>query len=79
MNLKAAIMNVHSLAFQMSPRCNRLQKQLSLYFRSKHAPKSLFMLFNKCGFVASYIWSANAIKSLSVTQLEKLRGASSEN
>ncbi|KDN39293.1 hypothetical protein RSAG8_08928, partial [Rhizoctonia solani AG-8 WAC10335] len=69
----AAIMNVHSLAFQMSPRCNRLQKQLSLYFRSKHAPKSLFMLFNKCGFVASYIWSANAIKSLSTTQLEKLR------
>ncbi|EUC56786.1 hypothetical protein RSOL_197550 [Rhizoctonia solani AG-3 Rhs1AP] len=66
-------MNIHALAFQMTPRCNRLQKQLSLYFRSKRVPKSLFMLFNKCGYVASYIWSSNSIKSLSASQLKKLK------
>ncbi|CAE7104953.1 unnamed protein product [Rhizoctonia solani] len=69
----ASVMSIHSLAFQMTPRCNRLQKQLSLYFRSKHAPKSLFTLFNKCGYVSSYIWSSNAIRSLSEAQLKKLK------
>ncbi|CUA68570.1 Callose synthase 2 [Rhizoctonia solani] len=71
----AAVMSVHSLAFQMAPRCNLLQKQLSLYFRSKHAPKSLFALFNECGYITSYSWSSKAIKSLSKAQTEKMKKA----
>ncbi|KAG8729378.1 hypothetical protein FRC11_008901 [Ceratobasidium sp. 423] len=73
MESKAAVMNVHSLAFQMTPRCNLLQKQLSLYFRSKHAPKSLFALFNECGYVNSYPWSTKALKVLSNSQMEKMK------
>ncbi|KAG8694290.1 hypothetical protein FRC08_008582 [Ceratobasidium sp. 394] len=68
-----AVMNVHSLAFQFAPRCNKLQKHMSLYFRAKHVPKSLFVLFNRCGYTTSYQWSALAVKNLSKEALQKMR------
>ncbi|KAG8786413.1 hypothetical protein FRC12_016621 [Ceratobasidium sp. 428] len=71
----AAVMNVYSLAFQLAPRCNKLQKHFSLYFRAKRAPKSLFVLFNKCGYTASYPWSTAAVKTLSEQALLKMKEA----
>ncbi|KAG8784517.1 hypothetical protein FRC12_018608 [Ceratobasidium sp. 428] len=71
----AAVMNVHSLAFQLAPRCNKLQKHVSLYFRAKRAPKSLFVLFNKCGYTTSYPWTTAAVKTLSEQALLKMKEA----
>ncbi|KAG8688361.1 hypothetical protein FRC08_011475 [Ceratobasidium sp. 394] len=50
-------------------------KHLSLYFRAKHVPKSLYLLFHRCGYTLSYSWSNDAITKLSKEAMDRMTKA----
>ncbi|KAG8712666.1 hypothetical protein FRC08_014244 [Ceratobasidium sp. 394] len=71
----AVVLHVYSLAYRYAPRFNRLQKHLILYFLAKHVLKSLYSLFNKCGYTLSYAWANNTIAALSAEALVRMKDA----
>ncbi|KAG8777150.1 hypothetical protein FRC12_000516 [Ceratobasidium sp. 428] len=60
------VFQVASMAYRINPRCNMLQKILTVYMKAKHTAKAVFEILQQAGITMSYWWIKHAISSLSV-------------